>query len=409
MSFRGFRLAPTQMLALALLAPSACESSSSNSDDPSDGDVDSELSPDDSTDGDEGTEAPGSVESDTTTDAAGTDPAATDGESVSDGESASGTDATEPAESPGAGENPDAGGPPAVEVPSERRGESLGQFTLTMQPERDGSEAYATFQGKVWASPVPERDGWETTSSEGDCLIREPVLPQCGDGCDPPAFCAVGDECATEPDTVDVGEVTVWGLANQAMTDSFVMTPLNPTTNQYIASGEARLSYPPLADGDLLTLRAEGGALEPFAIAVRGIAPVHLTVGDELPFEEDTPLELTWELGQTETARVEVRVNISHHGGTKGEIICDVEDTGAVTIEGLLVSRLLELGFAGFPEVEVQRYTESFANVVDDHVVVRMVAYDKRLLSIAGLTSCVDASECAEGEMCVSSMCVAPE
>ncbi len=379
MSLHPRRLIQQPFLTISLLTVSAC-----TSDDSATGTTDAEASPTD-------TDPSGTTDANETDTEMPTDPAATDGSSDAGAPTASG-EAPEP-----------------PEPPSERAGEALGQFTLTLQPALGENAAYATLQGKIWQAPSPQRDGWETTLAEGDCLVREPRRPECDDECAPPAFCAVGDQCAEEPPTVDVGEVTVWGLENKGMTDSFVMTPLNPTTNQYIASGDAQLVFPPLGDADVFILEAQGGQLEPFIIATPGMSPVELTVEDGLPFEEDTPLELTWIPGDSPTARMNINVDISHHGGTRGEIVCDAEDTGELTIAASLVTKLLDLGFFGFPEIYVERYTRSFANVGDNHINTRVLAYSRLMLSIDGLRSCLDVSECEEGEMCVASMCVAEE
>jgi hypothetical protein len=48
-------------------------------------------------------------------------------------------------------------------------------------------------------------------------------------------------------------------------------------------------------------------------------------------------------------------LEISHHGGYKGEIDCDVADTGSFDIPAPLVTALVGLGRAGYPTVQLTR------------------------------------------------------
>ena len=48
-------------------------------------------------------------------------------------------------------------------------------------------------------------------------------------------------------------------------------------------------------------------------------------------------------------------LEISHHGGYKGQIDCDVPDTGSFDVPASLVTDLVARGRAGYPTVEVSR------------------------------------------------------
>jgi hypothetical protein len=288
---------------------------------------------------------------------------------------------------------------PAVpDTPSERRGGTLGRFTVTLAQE---SSDYATFDGKIYEAPVPTRVGWETTLEDGDCRLEEPRLGECPETCELPEFCAAdANACQGEPPTVSVGEVTVWGLSTVGATPSFVLEPLNPTTNAYNATGSAALVYPPFEPGGPVVLEASGGELEPFAVGAFGIEPLHLDGEEPLSFtgEEDVPFR--WEAGTVERAFIEAIVDISFHGGTKGRIVCTTDDDGEFVVIQALVQGLIDLGVAGFPHAELTRRTTSFANVANDHIEFNVVSRKTRLLSVPGVTSCVDDSECEADETC---------
>ena len=292
------------------------------------------------------------------------------------------------------------------------QGESLGGFYLRVtgvQPAtalEDEKPAVATLQGSVTAIPTPATTDWVVTFESGECHVHEPRRPFCDPPCEGTQSCAVGDTCADVPANVSVGDVTVTGAANAGMTDSFVMQPLNSTTNSYSAYGDARLVYPPLDEGATLALAAEGGDLEPFAIQATGISVLQLNWDGELPFVPDEPLELSWQPGNNPDARIEVVIDISHHGGTKGEIVCDTEDDGSVEIAGELVTKLIDLGVAGYPEVRVERHSTGYTNLAGNHAVLDISSRQVRLLAIEGLRSCKDDEACEDGEVCrVDSTC----
>ena len=82
----------------------------------------------------------------------------------------------------------------------------------------------------------------------------------------------------------------------------------------------------------------------------KGFAPSSITL------EKDKPLTLTWTAkGASADSTIHVHLDISHHGGTKGQIECDTADSGSLTIGASLVTQLVNLGVAGFPTVRLTR------------------------------------------------------
>jgi hypothetical protein len=299
-------------------------------------------------------------------------------------------DVSEPVQTPTGGNVP--------EEPAERDGDVIGRFTVTLTQE---TADYATFDGRVYEAPVPARKDWETTLEVNDCLLREPRQPQCTEECAAPSYCAANsNRCEQEPPTLSVGEVTVTGLVSSGMQASFTLEPLNPTTNQYNASGDAALVFPPFEPGDPVVLEAAGGALEPFAMGAYGIAPLQLASDDAVPFTGEGDVTLGWDASPLSHAVIEISVDISYHGGTKGEIVCSTEDDGELTIDQSLVQGLIDLGVAGFPHAQVTRRSGSFANVQGNHVELNIVSRLTQELDVPGVMSCTDDDQCADGQIC---------
>lgn len=284
-------------------------------------------------------------------------------------------------------------------TPGERAGGTLGRFTVTLTQE---SADYATLDGKIYAAPVPSRVGWTETATDGDCRLIEPEVPSCAEACEPPTFCIADDNrCGQEPPTVSVGEVTVFGLTTLGMTPSITLAPLNPTTNAYNATGDAALEYPPFTPGAEVVLHADGGALEAFDIGAVGIESLSLDGEEPLPFTGEENVLVSWQPGSVDAASIEATVDVSFHGGTKGQILCDTDDDGELSVGRDLVTQLIELGVAGFPQVMLTRRSSSFANVATHHVEFNIVSRRTRLLSIPGVESCVDDDQCDEGQVCL--------
>jgi hypothetical protein len=283
-------------------------------------------------------------------------------------------------------------------------GETLGRFDLQLQPAMeanelsDATDPFAVFGGKVLSAPGAQPTAWKKTIEEDDCFVQVPGTFGCAPACASGEQC-VADVCVVEPSPVGVGKILVSGVLTEGGADPFEMSPQNPTTNAYNAYGANKLKYPPFDEGAAISFAAEGGVFEPFSINARGIRALELTVQGAQPFVPGEPTELTWVAGDQAIARILVTVDISHHGGTKGEIRCETSDDGAMEIPGALVSELVELGVAGFPLVYVERRQTRVANVQGGHVDLNLLSRAERFLEIPGLVSC-SGGTCADGQMC---------
>ncbi|PKN53982.1 MAG: hypothetical protein CVU56_28980 [Deltaproteobacteria bacterium HGW-Deltaproteobacteria-14] len=271
----------------------------------------------------------------------------------------------------------------------------VGSFLVRLVPPVGGVAGSTAVIGKVYDGPTPSPLGYERVQSDGACEVLVPVVPFCADGCSGGAICVVGDTCAAYPTAQDVGAVTVSGVENAAGDTSFTMNAIAKT---YQPTGGS-LPYPAFAEGDTLGVASSGGAFTPFAITAKGVA--QLVLDDvTLVLERDTDLAVGWVAGNEPSAVIDVRLDISHHGGTKGVLTCRTADSGALTIPGQLVTALLDLGYAGLPTIVVTRHTTGSALVEAGRVDLDVSSQIEVGVEIPGLVSCTDTSQCPDGATC---------
>lgn len=258
-----------------------------------------------------------------------------------------------------------------------------------------------TLFGKVYDGPTPSQIVWEEGLKDGDCQLMTPRVPFCETPCGGSAVCVEDDTCEPYPLAGSVGTVTVTGVETADGKTEFTIDPI---ANGYQPSGGVSLAYPAFAEGDAIAVAASGATFEAFTLRAKGIAPLVLT-SQTLTLAGDTPLALTWTAPATAGAsKIHVKLDISHHGGTKGMIACDAADSGALTISAALVKQLLDLGVAGFPSVIVTRSAVGSATIAAGRVDLVVSSDIERFVDIAGLTSCTDDSQCPDGQTCQSDL-----
>ena len=119
----------------------------------------------------------------------------------------------------------------------------------------------------------------------------------------------------------------------------------------------------------------------------------------------DLPLTLTWNAPVGGGAsRIAVALDISHHGGSKGKIDCDAPDTGSLTMSAMLMTRLLDLGAAGFPTVIVTRKATSSALVTAGRVDLVLSSKVEQAVTVPGIHSCTEDGDCTAPQTCQSDL-----
>ena len=287
-------------------------------------------------------------------------------------------------------------------------GKKVGTFTIKLTaptPATGGSsasEGYTSITGKVFDRPVPEEVVWEAELEQGGCKLLKPRVPFCETPCTN-AVCVEDDQCAPNAEAQSVGRVTFSGLRPKSGAADIVIDPLGESVNArvYSTPGDVELPYPAFPEGEEIKLVAAGSAAFPgFNAAAKGIAPLSLTT-TAFALKMGSALSLAWKAPtKPELSRLGVKLDISHHGGTKGVIECDVPDTGSLEIAAPLATRLLALGVAGFPTIKVTRSSTGRASTPRGSVELQVVEEVERAVQIDGLVSCSGPSDCPTGKTC---------
>jgi hypothetical protein len=279
--------------------------------------------------------------------------------------------------------------------------ELVGEFTvrLTAANRATGAAARTTVFGVVKDGPEPPAIAWHVVDESDDCTLLEPEAPFCETPCGGRAVCTADDECTPYPTTKPVGTVALSGLGSHRLR-------LTPISGKYMPDTGV-LPYPPCDEGDEVQLHADGGGYNPFARQTRCIAPLDFDASIELVRERD--LRLEWSAPRDpQLARIEVKLDISHHGGAKGKIECDTTDDGELTIPSALIDRLVELGVAGFPTIALTRRARSSADAEPRGVSLSVLETVERPVAVPGILSCTGDEQCAGGQKCASDLTCQP-
>lgn len=274
-------------------------------------------------------------------------------------------------------------------------GTLVGTFSI-LHLRNDGVNASASIYGKVYDGPSPASLVWELDTSEGDCQLLTPRVPFCATPCGGSAVCVENDVCQSYPTSKPVGIVHVSGLVG----GEFDMSPIN---NGYQPGASVTLQVPPFIEGQAVTLTAAGStAVQAFTLSSEGVATLSLS-NAALTLQSGMPLELTWPAGSA-NARIKAKLDISHHGGTRGMITCDTADDGSLTISSTLTTKLIALGVSGFPTVIMRRERVGSTVIAAGRVDLTIGSELEQAVSIPGLISCTDTAECPSGQTCQSDL-----
>lgn len=264
--------------------------------------------------------------------------------------------------------------------------------------------------GKVSDAPLPPVRDWDLAETEGDCELLIPNVPFCDPGCGAD-ICRPGNECIPYPVGQNVGQVTLSGVQLESGETSLV---LKEVAKNYQPPPNTSFAFPPFAEGDEVSVVAVGADYPGFELVAPAVAPLVFT-SDDFALEEGKAFELTWEAAaDSDQSRVHLKLDLSHHGGTKGKIECDTADDGALTISSEMMTELIGLGVAGFPTIELTRQSSATASIPQGRVELVVSAFAGQGVTIAGVesctqTTCEDSADsqcipCPEGLMCQSDL-----
>ncbi|MCC6551463.1 MAG: hypothetical protein IT372_00390 [Polyangiaceae bacterium] len=257
--------------------------------------------------------------------------------------------------------------------------------------------AHTSVLGKVFDGPTPSQIVWEKAAEEGACVLLTPRVPFCNTPCGGSAACVEDDTCQDYPLAHSAGKVTVTGVHTASGEDGFSMEPV---ANNYQTPAGVTLAYPGFAEGEDIAFEAAGDHFSAFSLTAKGVSPLELLT-DPIPVAADQPVQLAWTPpGQAGISRIHVKLDISHHGGTKGMIQCDADDAGSLEIPAALVTQLTNLGVAGFPSIIIARRAVGSTTISPGRVDLVIASDVERQVEIAGLESCTTDADCAAPETC---------
>lgn len=261
-----------------------------------------------------------------------------------------------------------------------------GSIVVSLRESTESKGAYGLVSGTLYDGPRPNPEPMRVVREAGGCQLREAVHPVCTEPCGSAAACVSDDQCTPYPKSQDVGNLTLRGL--DLDTESTTLEPFAP--NYFYQSEE--LAYPPCQPGAALHLESNSFTAEATCIAPLLVDP------DRVRVRSGEPVSLTWNTTDSAVpARIQILLDISHHGGKRGDILCDVPDSGSHTIPQDMVSALIDLGLAGFPSVILTRRFTGTTSLPD--VAFLVVATVERPVD-SGVRSCLNDEECPNGQTC---------
>ncbi|MBK9036548.1 MAG: hypothetical protein IPL61_35750 [Myxococcales bacterium] len=274
----------------------------------------------------------------------------------------------------------------------------VGTFAINLV---DDDPPNTTITGTVYDRTPPALVLWDVTTTDGDCQLLIPHVPFCATPCGSTAACVADDVCAPNAMRQDVGTVHVTGVHTTTGASEFDLI----RTTDYLVPGTITLLFPGFAPGDPITVAASGAAFTPaFTMATVGIAPLVVTSPDPA-LMRGAAVDLGWTAPASgATSRIAVKLDISHHGGLKGKIVCDTADDGALTLGGAMITQLLDLGAAGFPTIELTRTISGSGLTTAGRVDLTISSAIERAVTVPGITSCTGDEDCTPPATCQSDL-----
>lgn len=274
-----------------------------------------------------------------------------------------------------------------------------GHFIVRLQPAQaatvttTATRAATSVKATLKDGSDPEALDLVETASEGDCKLLEPNTAFCDPKCFSGSVCTPAGVCEDQAPPTSAGAVTVSGLGEGPIT-------LKLVNNTYQCAECGALAFPPCADGAPISIAVQGGAYPAFALEASCIAP--LDVEGELTVETGKAVPITWTPAANATqTRIRMKLDISHHGGTRGTIECETDDDGSLEMAESLVTKLVALGFSGAPSLLVDRIAVGKATTAQPaNVLMQVISSMEHIVEIPGLISCGSTDDCPPGKTC---------
>jgi hypothetical protein len=256
----------------------------------------------------------------------------------------------------------------------------IGVFLVQHEPD------YSVVSGEVLDGVVPSKILFEV-GTEGDCTLWQRKNPFCDPPCKSGDTCDQSGACVPYPLPKSVGPVTVTGLEK-----AVEMSPPS-----YF---DTNMPHPAFSPGAAVTLKAGGGDYPGFTLYGQGFAPISIPKQTWV-LTKGQPLTITWIPDTSaEHATVRVRLNIDQHGNSPVELVCDLKDSGTVTVPASLIDKLVGFGVTGFPSGHVIRHTLDSTTIGPGCVRFEVFSHVLGDLQVAGHIPCDAATPCPSGMTC---------
>ncbi len=270
----------------------------------------------------------------------------------------------------------------------------VGTFAIQMKVDK----GMTSVVGQVADGPVPQNLVWTEKKTEGDCRLEIPSSPFCDGGCGA-EVCVADGKCQPYPTGHSVGAVTLKGVK---LAGGGAEITLKEIAASYQPPAGTTLAYPSIGVSDTIEIKATGADYAPFDLSTPGIDPLDLKTTD-FDLAPDKAFVLEWDAAASpKSSQIHVKIDLSHHGGVKGLIECDTDDTGSLTISKEMMAELIGLGLAGYPSVVVTRTSLATTQLDHGKVQLEVSAILERYLTTPGVQSCTSDDDCSDGKTCAS-------
>jgi hypothetical protein len=272
-------------------------------------------------------------------------------------------------------------------------GTVFGSFIISLK--NDVPPAFTQFIGRVFDGPQPPPSiVLKLDSQEAGCQLLVPKAPFCSPACNVVyptngGVCVDDNTCMPNPAAMSAGTAHVTGMKGDELT-------ITASAPAYVYQPSMTLPANACDEGADIKVTTDK-----FTVQTKCIAPFELSCGpkEKVSVKSGQPVRLSWKKPADPTAsRVEIALDISHHGGKKGEIDCDVPDTGSFDIPATLTTKLVGLGLAGFPTIVVRRVSK--ASPSGEPGLKLQIDADVEREVDTGVVSCTEDKECPPGQTC---------
>jgi len=264
------------------------------------------------------------------------------------------------------------------------------------------ADSYAEISGFMYDGATADQVIWEKKTTDGSCSLYQPRTPFC-DACATGQVCVDTNVCRTPPSKKDVGAVTITGLTGFNPLDLIAVTGSTETSYNCLENP----SIPPCTVGATVGLSATGNGDYPaFSVQTQCIAPLVVT-NSTIALQSGAAFTLNWTASTVAGARINLTFDLSHHGGSKGKIICETSDTGSLQVSSSLIDKLLALGVTGYPKAYVTRLITGTTAVGSGQAQFKIYSDLDFVVQIPDLVSCEKDTDCPTGQTCLntSNMC----